>query len=92
MARQHVAFLQSAKRHLLRHMHALLFLPIVCAPWVSSYNAVEPSFIGVPFFYWYQLLWIALSAILNGIVYLLEQSRSPAGSSSQDHLSSEASP
>jgi hypothetical protein len=34
-------------------------------------NTVEPSWAGVPFFYWYQLLWIPISAGL--IVYLTTQ-------------------
>jgi hypothetical protein len=38
---------------------------------VPSYNSVEPSWIGVPFFYWYQLLWVFISAILTAIVYFV---------------------
>jgi hypothetical protein len=37
--------------------------------WVPSYNSIEPSLGGVPFFYWYQLLWVFISAILIAIVY-----------------------
>jgi hypothetical protein len=51
----------------------LFFLPVVGALWVSSYNAVEPSLAGIPFFYWYQLLGIALSSVITGIVYLAER-------------------
>jgi hypothetical protein len=30
---------------------------------------VEPTLGGVPFFYWYQLLWVIIGAILTAIVY-----------------------
>ena len=50
----------------------LLLLPFVAMLWVSSYNRIEPSVFGVPFFYWYQLLWVVLSAALCVIVYRAE--------------------
>jgi hypothetical protein len=61
------------KRRGLRYMRALLLLPVVGVLWVSSYDAIEPGLIGIPFFYWYQLVWVALSAVLTGIVYLTER-------------------
>jgi hypothetical protein len=51
----------------------LLLLPFVAMLWVSSYNAVEPSIAGIPFFYWYQLLWVLLSAVIVAFVYLVER-------------------
>jgi hypothetical protein len=50
----------------------LLLIPFVAVLWVPFYNSVEPSVAGVPFFYWYQLLWIILSAVIIAIVYRLE--------------------
>ncbi len=50
----------------------LLLLPFVATLWVSSYNRVEPSLFGVPFFYWYQLLWVLLCSALCVIVYRAE--------------------
>jgi hypothetical protein len=46
----------------------LLLIPFIAMLWVSSYNSVEPSWGGVPFFYWYQLL----GAVIIGVVYRLE--------------------
>ena len=40
--------------------------------WVPFYNSVDPMLFGVPFFYWYQLLWIILGAVLILIVYRVE--------------------
>jgi hypothetical protein len=50
----------------------LLILPFIAVLWVPFYNRAEPIVYGVPFFYWYQLLWIILSAVIIGIVYRLE--------------------
>jgi len=51
----------------------LLILPFVSMLWVSSYDRVEPMVAGIPFFYWYQLLWILIAAALIGIVYRVER-------------------
>jgi Protein of unknown function (DUF3311) len=50
----------------------LLIIPFVAVLWVPFYNSAEPTVYGVPFFYWYQLLWIVLSAVIIGLVYRLE--------------------
>lgn len=42
--------------------YLLLVAPCIAMFWVSSYNRVEPAWGGVPFFYWYQLLWIPIGA------------------------------
>lgn len=51
----------------------LLILPFISMLWVSSYNSAEPMIAGIPFFYWYQLLWILISAVLIAIVYAVER-------------------
>ena len=38
--------------------------------WVPLYNRVEPRLFGVPFFYWFQFVWIIVSAIVTGVAYL----------------------
>jgi hypothetical protein len=43
---------------------------------VSSYNRVEPQWGGIPFFYWYQLLWIPIGAGLTLIVYYATRQKS----------------
>jgi Protein of unknown function (DUF3311) len=37
--------------------------------WPPFYNRIEPSWIGIPFFYWYQLLCVLIGAVLTAIVY-----------------------
>ena len=48
----------------------LLLIPFIVLLWPPFYNYWEPSFIGIPFFYWFQMLWIIITAILTAIVYL----------------------
>ena len=52
-----------------RLWYLLLLVPYLAMIWVSSYNKVEPSWAGIPFFYWYQLLWIWIASALTLIVY-----------------------
>lgn len=49
--------------------YALLIVPFVGMLWVPFYNSVEPRLDGVPFFYWYQFAFIAVSAALTAVVY-----------------------
>ncbi|HTW68286.1 MAG TPA: DUF3311 domain-containing protein [Acetobacteraceae bacterium] len=51
----------------------LLILPFVAMLWVSSYDSATPLWAGVPFFYWYQLLWVIVGAVIIGFVYLVER-------------------
>jgi hypothetical protein len=51
----------------------LLLLPFISMLWVSSYNSVEPMVAGIPFFYWYQLLWVLIGAGLIALVYAVER-------------------
>ena len=50
----------------------LLLIPFIAVLWVPFYDSVEPMLFGVPFFYWYQLLWIVLGALLLFPVYFFE--------------------
>jgi hypothetical protein len=49
--------------------YLLFIIQFAAVLWPSYYNTAEPSFIGMPFFYWYQLLWVILGAILTATVY-----------------------
>ena len=41
----------------------LLLVPCVIALWVPLYNVEAAPLFGIPFFYWFQLLLIPLSAL-----------------------------
>lgn len=53
-----------------RWLLPLVFLPFPAVLWVPFFNSAEPALAGIPFFYWYQLLWIAIGAGLTFFVYL----------------------
>ncbi len=61
------------RRRRFRFVHLLLIVPFVALLWVPSYNRSEPAIAGVPFFYWYQMLWIAFGALLLLPVYRAEE-------------------
>ena len=37
--------------------------------WPPLFNTAEPSWFGLPFFYWYQMLCVLIGAVLTAIVY-----------------------
>jgi uncharacterized RDD family membrane protein YckC len=57
------------KRRSTAAWHGLLALPFVGLLWVPFYNRSAPALAGFPYFYWYQFVWIGLSAGLTAIVY-----------------------
>jgi len=52
----------------------LLLLPFAALLWVPFYDLNEPTLFGFPFFYWYQLVWVPITALL---IYLVDLNRSP---------------
>lgn len=50
-------------------MWVLLLLPFIGLLWVPFYNSASPALFGFPFFYWYQLAWVPITALLTWIVY-----------------------
>ena len=56
--------------------YLLLLIQFVAVLWPPFYNRDSPRLAGIPFFYWYQLLWVIIAAILTAIVYFAtEESR-----------------
>ena len=47
----------------------LFLVQCLAVLWPPFFNAGEPSLAGIPFFYWYQLLWVLIGAVLTAIVY-----------------------
>ena len=39
------------------------------------YNRAEPQLFGIPFFYWYQVLWVVLTPFLMGAVVIATRGR-----------------
>ena len=58
-----------------RAWYLLLIIPFIAVLWVPFYASVSPEIAGIPFFYWYQFVWVLISAGITGIVYLATESR-----------------
>ena len=47
----------------------MLLVPLAGTLFPPLYNTQDPELFGVPFFYWYQMLWIPISVIVTLTVY-----------------------
>jgi len=56
-----------------RYIRLLLLVPYLALIWVPFYDRALPDIAGIPFFYWYQLMWIPLGALALLPVYLVER-------------------
>jgi hypothetical protein len=52
-------------------LRVFLLIPFIVLLYPPFYNSINPTFIGMPFFYWFSLLWIILTAILTAVLYFL---------------------
>ncbi len=49
----------------------LLAIPMIGLAVVPLYSRTTPVLFGFPFFYWYQFLWVLISAVLTLAAYVL---------------------
>jgi membrane protein implicated in regulation of membrane protease activity len=49
----------------------LIIAPFIALLWVSGYAKKTPTFADFPFFYWYQLMWVFITAGLTWVAYRL---------------------
>lgn len=49
--------------------YLLFVVQFIVILWPPFYNRIDPRFAGIPFFYWFQLLWVLVSAVLTALVY-----------------------
>lgn len=47
----------------------LLLAPFIGVLWVPFFNRIDPQIWGIPFFFWYQFLWVVVSALVTALVY-----------------------
>jgi hypothetical protein len=53
----------------------LLILPAIGLAFPAIYSRPGPALFGFPFFYWYQIAWILLSALLTAVVYFATEDK-----------------
>ncbi len=56
-------------------VYLMLLVPYVAFFCVPFYNRITPELFGIPFFYWWQILWVVLTAVCIVPVYLHQQGR-----------------
>lgn len=56
-------------------VYLLLLVPYAAYFWVPFYNRLDPALFGIPFFYWWQILWVILTPACIAPVYFHEESR-----------------
>ncbi len=57
----------------------LLVAPFIVYLAVPSYARVKPRLAGFPFFYWWQLAWVIITAVFIGTAYALTRSHRGEG-------------
>jgi hypothetical protein len=53
-----------------RGWYLLFIIVFAMVLWPPFYNRIEPTLMGVPFFYWYQMLCVLVSAVITAFIYL----------------------
>ncbi len=52
-----------------------LSIPCIAVLAVPLYNRGSPSLFGIPFFYWWQIVWVPLSGVFLFLAYRRYQTR-----------------
>jgi hypothetical protein len=60
-----------SKRRKWSGWYLLFVVQFLVILWPPFYNKAEPTLLGIPFFYWFQLLWVVVSAVFTAVVYLM---------------------
>ncbi len=58
-----------------RLAYGLLFVPAAATLIPALYDRADPTLFGLPFFYWYQLAWVVITAALLWFVARLTRER-----------------
>ena len=61
----------SGPRKLKAYWNLLLLLPALGLLFPAVYARATPALFGFPFFYWYQFVWVFLTAGITWLVYVL---------------------
>ena len=69
-----------------------LAVPLVALLWVGSYNKETPRLWGIPFFFWYQFLWVFLTSALTYAAHRLVLAARRRGPGDQHHEHEHAPP
>jgi hypothetical protein len=68
---------QTPPRRRIHPVYLCLLVPYAVLLCVPLYNRIRPALFGMPFFYWFQMLWILLVPLAILPVYLHRRRRRP---------------
>jgi hypothetical protein len=51
----------------------LLIVPFIALLFPTLYAHADPRLSGIPFYIWYQFLWVILGVAITGIVYAIDR-------------------
>jgi Protein of unknown function (DUF3311) len=51
--------------------YVLFLVPFAAVLWPPFFNSGPPYWHGIPYFYWYQMLWVLISAVLTALIYVV---------------------
>ena len=51
----------------------LLLIPFVALLYPPFYASLTPRFAGIPFFIWYQFLWVVIGVAVTAVVYAFDR-------------------
>lgn len=66
-----------ARRDLQIAMGIVLLIPLIALVPVGWYSREDPKLGAFPFFFWYQMLWVFLTAVCTSIAYFLSKKARP---------------
>ena len=71
--RRHFIVLREAMGRNFHPVYLWIVVPFVALLWVPFFNRTSPELFGIPFFYWYQMLWTVLGSLCIVPVYLFKK-------------------
>jgi uncharacterized protein DUF3311 len=69
-----------------------LVIPVVALMWVTSYAKETPRLGGIPFFFWYQFLWVFITSALTYSAHRLVLAARGQRDDDHDHVHDETGP
>lgn len=62
---------QAGRRNGRRWWYLVLIVPFIATLFPQLYDSASPSLGGLPYFYWYQLLWVVVTGVLTIVIHYL---------------------
>ena len=81
-----------ANKGMLAAAGVCLVIPIIALMWVGTYAKDGPKLGAFPFFIWYQMMWVFITAALTYTAYLLVRKARPHRPMSGSHDADEEGP